>query len=340
MNSIREHDWVAPENTRLPDFIICGAMKSGTSTVHSLLHKHPNVYIPDPEIHFFDIDDIFQHTDFYFQEDTEWIYPDISKNPKKYWKWYTSFFDDAPENCLIGEDSTCYLPSTKAASRIALQSKPIKTIICLRHPTQRAYSQYWHMLRTGRAIFNFEDTIKFTPNYVLERSMYLTQVQEFMKHIPRERIFFFILEEFLADKETTIKKLADFLSLDYDDFPEGVLETHANRAKIPISVTLQAYKNRMLRGFGNVRYKSSLPFSENVKKKRSIVSGFFNILHSILNPRIPRKAPKMDAATKDFLDKFFQRELEGLGDIIGKDLDKIWFREISKESKRSGCDRE
>lgn len=61
MNYKKENEWVAPENVRLPDFIICGAMKCGTSTVHSLLNQHPYVYIPDPEINFFDIDDIFQH---------------------------------------------------------------------------------------------------------------------------------------------------------------------------------------------------------------------------------------------------------------------------------------
>jgi hypothetical protein len=326
MNSRKEHEWIAPQNIRLPDFIICGAMKCGTSTIHSLLNNHPHVYIPDPEIHFFNIDDIFQHTDFYLQRDGRWFCPDISAHPIDYWKWYSSFFHDAPENCLIGEDSTSYLPSARAAYRIALQSKPIKIIICLRQPTQRAYSQYWHMLRTGRAMFNFEDTIKFTPNYILERSMYLTQVLEFMRHIPKERIFFVVLEEFLADKETTTRNLADFLSLSYDAFPEGTLETHANRAKIPISVNLQAFKNRILRGFGNLRYEDKLPFSENIEKRRSFIIQFFTVLHNVVNPSISRAIPKMNAATKNFLDKFFLRELEGLGDIVGADLDNIWFK--------------
>ncbi len=329
MKSTEGHEWVAPENTRLPDFIICGAMKCGTSTVHTLLSKHPHIYIPRPEINFFDIDDIFQHTDFYFRGDSHWIWPNIADAPQDYWNWYQKLFDDAPEDCLIGEDSTCYLPSAKASYRISIQPKPIKTIICLRQPTRRAYSQYLHMLRTGRALFNFEDTIKFTPSYVIERSMYLDQVRQFMRHIRRERIFFFILEEFLANKERVIRNLARFLSLNYDDFPEGVLDTHANKATIPRNIELHAFKNRMLRSFGGMQYIDNLPFS--VKTKRSsFFARVVNGLHAIVNASRPRPIQKMDPATRRFLDRYFQKELQGLGDIVGIDLDQLWF---SKDTK-------
>jgi len=327
MKSTQGHEWVAPENTRLPDFIICGAMKCGTSTVHALLNKHPHIYIPDSEINFFDMDDLFQHTDFYIHGDSHWSWPNIADAPQDYWNWYQRFFNDAPGNCLVGENSTCYLPSAKASYRISLQPKPIKAIICLRQPTRRAYSQYWHMLRTGRALFDFEDTIKFTPSYVLDRSMYLNQVREFVRHIPRERIFFFVLEEFLANKERVTKNLAKFLSLNHDDFPEGALDTHANRATIPRSIELQAFKNRMLRSFGNMHYEDRLPFSVKTMEKRgSFFARFVNKLHGKVNPSKPRPTPKMDPATRRFLDKYFQRELQGLGDIVGIDLDQLWFR--------------
>ena len=319
-------EWVAPENVRLPDFIICGAMKCGTSTVHALLDKHPSVYIPGEEIHFFDMDDVFQHSDFYFRGESHWTWPNVIDAPQDYWNWYQSFFKNAPESCLMGEDSTCYLPSAKAAYRISLQSKPIKVIICLRQPTRRAYSQYWHMLRTGRALFDFEDTIRFTPSYVLERSMYLNQIREFMKHIPKERIFFFVLEDFLANKECVVKDISEFLSLNYNDFPEGALDTYANRALIPRNIRLQVIKNRMFRSLGNTYYDEKLPFSvENLKGSSSFFTWFIGKLHNKINPLKSKATPRMAPATKEFLDKYFQRELEGLGDIVGIDLDKLWF---------------
>jgi|GEM_PF-702224 len=328
MHERQKCEWIAPEYVRLPDFIICGAMKCGTSTVHALLNKHPHIFIPAREINFFDIDDLFQHGDYYFQENSHWQWPNIAEAPQDYWKWYSNFFKDAPENCLTGEDSTCYLPSARASYRISLQQKPIKAIICLRQPTRRAYSQYWHMLRTGRALFNFEDTIKFTPHYVLERSMYLNQVQEFMRHIPRERIFFFVLEDFISNKERITKNLLKFLSLKFDDLPEGALNTHSNKAIIPKSIELQAFKNRMLRSFGNTHYRGKLPFSvETTDSKSSVFALFVNALHNKLNPSRLRSTPKMDPSTKRFLDLYFQRELQGLGEIVGIDLDQLWFKE-------------
>lgn len=327
MNNTQEHEWIAPDNVRLPDFIICGAMKCGTSTLHALLDKHPRIYIPASEISFFDMDDLFQHSDFYFPGVSNWNWPNIADAPQDYWNWYQSFFDDAPENCLIGEDSTCYLPSRKASYRISLQRKPIKTIICLRQPTLRAYSQYWHMLRTGRAMFGFEDTIRFTPHYVIERSMYLHQIREFMRHIPKERIFFFVLEEFLSNKERATRRLAKFLSLDFDDFPEGALDTHSNKVTIPRSIALQALKNRMLRSFGNTLYRGKLPFCVRTKEKTSFPTSLVNKLHNKVNPVALRPVPEMYPSTRRFLDRYFQRELQGLEDIIGVDLDRLWFKE-------------
>lgn len=326
MTSEQTREWVAPPNARLPDFIICGAMKCGTSTVHKLLNRHPRVYIPTREIHFFDIDDIFGHTDFYFQDKSRWVWPNIASNPQGYWAWYQSFFEQAPENCLLGEDSTFYLSSPKASLRISLQSKPIKTIICLRQPTLRAYSQYWHMLRTGRALFNFDDTLKYTPTYVLQQSMYLEQIRDFMEHIPRERIFFFILEEFLAEKEHTIKNLAHFLSLPYEEFPNNVLDTHSNKGRIPRSITLQVLKNRTFRSFGNVHYVNKLPFRpESMNKRGYFLSKLANKIYGKLNISNRRSTPVMNPSTRAFLDDFFQRELAGLGDIVGSDLEKLWF---------------
>ena len=124
--SSNDQVWIAPVSERIPDFIICGAMKSGTSTVHELLGKHPRVFIPHNEINFFDMDDIFQHSDFIFYDDDKWVAPRIQDNPKIYWKWYLNHFKEAPEDSIIGEDSTTYISSANAAHRIALQQTAVK----------------------------------------------------------------------------------------------------------------------------------------------------------------------------------------------------------------------
>lgn len=322
-------EWVAPDWVRLPDFIICGAMKCGTSTLHSILESHPDVFIPDGEINFFDIDDLLQHPDFAFHSREGWRWPDLLEAPEEYWSWYRSFFDSAPAGAILGEDSACYLPSPRAACRISMQPKTIRTIICLRHPTRRAYSQYWHMLRNGRAMFSFEDTIRYTPHYVLQRSMYRDQIRAFMRHIPRERVFFFVLEEFLGDPRGVAGRLADYLGLAPDGFFEDALRTHANPGRIPRSVGLQTLKNRVFRSLGNNRYAGRLPLRDDFGSRVPLLCRLFDRAFRVLNPLGRRPKPKMAPDTRRFLDDFFRREMRGLDQLVGREVESLWFEEHS-----------
>lgn len=325
MKNTRIQHWIAPSGVDVPDFIICGAMKCGTTTVHHVLGSHPHIFIPEGEINFFDMDDLYQHSDFLFREDNAWYAPDIADDPAAYWKWYSDFFSEAPGGSIIGEDSTCYLASPNAALRISLQRKPIKVIVCLRQPTNRAYSQYWHMLRSGRALFSFEDTIRYTPHYVLDRSMYLSQIENLLKHIPRERVFFFILEEYLADKASVARRLLEFLQVSFDDLPVDALSIHSNRGKYPKNVKVQAFKNRMLREYGNLSYAGKLPYKGPVNKKTSFGPGLVNKLHKRFNPLLKMPEPEMKAETRRFLDRFFERELDGLDELAGTNVRELWF---------------
>ncbi|CUH49045.1 Sulfotransferase domain protein [Ruegeria atlantica] len=327
MKGLPKGQWLAPVEARLPDFIICGAMKCGTSTLHSILATHPNVFIPEGEINFFDMDDIFQHSDFAFHGQGRWVGPQLEVDPQLYWKWYQNQFENAPADSIIGEDSTCYLPSEHAGSRIAMQKKAIKTIVCIRQPSQRAYSQYWHLVRSGRALFSFEDTIRFLPHSVLERSMYLSQIRRFLCDIPRERVYIFVLEEFMSDKAQVLKELSEFLGLDHGLFAEDAKEIWTNRAILPRSLKLQLVVNRLFRAKGNTRYAERLPFAlDGIKDPcAGIPTRVMLKLHRAVNRSHPKNPPPMRPETREFLDAIFQRELRGLDEIVGKDLTRLWF---------------
>ena len=76
-------NWLSIEPSLLPDFIIVGAMKSGTTTLHDMLNTHPDVFIPKGELHFFDHDDIFQHPNFNIYKKSFWNYPRFIKSLKR-----------------------------------------------------------------------------------------------------------------------------------------------------------------------------------------------------------------------------------------------------------------
>ena len=168
-------NWKAKQPENLPNFIIGGAMKSGTTSLHAILNSHPDIAIAHNELGFFDIDSLLQHPDYnFFDANTiKWTKQSMQKEPERLWNWYYSQFKSSEnKEKLLGEDSTTYLTSEIAAKRIALQDKSIKLIFILRHPTKRTISNYLHLLKSGRAIYSLEDTLRYNPNSIIRRSLY------------------------------------------------------------------------------------------------------------------------------------------------------------------------
>lgn len=318
-------NWVLPDRLRTPDFIICGAMKSGTSTLHYMLGQHPQVFIPDHEVHFFDIDNLFQHPDFNYFDGDNWVSQRLDDDPERFWNWYASHFEGAGEGQLVGEDSTTYLSSEIAAKRIAMQSKQLKLIVLLRHPTERAYSQYWHMVRTGRATYNFEDTLRFEPFSVLQRSLYLTQLKSFFQHVPAARVKVVTFEEFMADKQRVLREVCDHIGLDYSQLPPEAADMHKNGARVSWHPGFEVAKNRFFRSGGSVSYQSRLPMAPAPAGRHLNFPRLVNLAHRSINPLRNAKPPAMRASTRRLLDDFFERELEGLDELLGREVMSVWF---------------
>ncbi|UGB39514.1 sulfotransferase family protein [Frateuria soli] len=327
-------NWVLPDHIRTPDFIICGAMKSGTSTLHYILSQHPKVFIPDEEIHFFDIDNVFEHPDFNYFDGSRWVSQRLDDDPPKFWEWYASHFDAAHEDQLVGEDSTTYISSEIAAKRIAMQNKRLKLIILLRHPTDRAYSQYWHLVRTGRATHSFEDTLRYDPFSVLHRSLYLEQLTNFLRHVPREQLKVVVFEEFMADKAKVLRELCEHIGIDYDRLPAQASEAHVNGAQVPRHPGFEVAKNRFFRSGGNLSYRARLPICPDRAGMHFGFARLVNVAHRRINPLVKSKPPAMVAATRQLLDSYFERELDGLNELLGRDVLSCWFGRDRQDAPR------
>ncbi|MCZ6594310.1 MAG: sulfotransferase [Bacteroidetes bacterium] len=327
MKSDLLQNWKAPMDAIVPNFIIGGAMKSGTSTLHAMLVQHPEVFIPEEEIGFFDIDNIIEHYDFNFYDKKakRWTSQDMVKNPDLLWNWYSSKFT-AGKGKMLGEDSTSYLTSKFAAERISLQEKPIKLIFMLRHPSQRAYSNYFHLLRSGIVVHSFEDVLQFHPDLVLRRSLYKDQLESYYKHIPKENIKVVVFEDLIENPKAVMKDVCSFLNLDMDVFDPTVFETHSNRGELPWLARIHRLKNLFFRSYGNSFYQKALPNKapKNVVK-RMFFSKVANRIHGILNPLKDRITPKMNPGTQDFLDDYFKKELAGLDELAGAEVLSKWF---------------
>jgi len=344
---------------KLPDFIIAGAMKSGTTYLHYILNEHEKIFIPLEETGFFDIDDIEQHLDFFILNSDQWITLDYEKHLSEYLLWYTSFFEDSNQGQMIGEDSTTYMASEKAPSRIKELIPNVKLIFIMRDPVERAYSHYWHLVRIGRTFYNFEKTLQYRPERLLQRSFYKRQVERYKKYFLSGNMKYIIFEEFIKSPQKIIDEILDFLGLDKKIDVKSI-NVHKNPAKIPVNLGLYMIFNRIFKIQNNYIYhlpiKSNLLVYKNSKLFDSFVRRCLKFIERIkylkfsnraqnllikhkypfdfyevfkkafdeINLTYKRKYPPMKTKTRNFLEKLFIMENRGLSEIINKDLKKYW----------------
>ena len=137
----------------LPNFLIIGSAKGGTSSLHYYLRQHPQIFMPDlKEPRFFALEGGILN----FQN------PDsaINYNSITTLREYESLFANVTNELGIGEASPLYLYSEKAARRIKHYVPDAKLMVILRNPVDRAFSCYTHLLREGYETLSFEAALK------------------------------------------------------------------------------------------------------------------------------------------------------------------------------------
>ena len=127
----------------LPDAMIIGAMKSGTSSLHYYLTQHPQVIAPlRKEVHYFDL------------------------NLARGESWYRANFGREGQGGLNIDSSPYYLFHPQVPQRAHALVPGAKLVVLLRDPVRRAYSHYWHERDKGREPLSFEDAIAAEPDRV------------------------------------------------------------------------------------------------------------------------------------------------------------------------------
>ena len=190
---------------KLPDFIIGGAQKSGTTSLHFYLAQHKDIFMPikKQEIHFFDYD----------------------QNYRKGVKWYQGCFENHTNERVIGQTSPLYLYMENVPDRIYRLLPKVKLMFILRNPVDRAYSHYWHEKKKGREELTFEEAIEMEGERIkkdfqhsqrysyLSRGQYIEQVERYLEYFPRSQMLFIMFDEFKTDTLNAVKKCFNFLEV-------------------------------------------------------------------------------------------------------------------------------
>ncbi len=319
----------AAELSKPPHFIVVGAQKSGTSTLHGILGAHPDVFIPDREIFFFDIDDPVQHPDFVPHRG---VTRNFDADFSCYEAWYARFFEGATSGQLRGEDSTSYLPSTLAAERIARLCPDVKVIALLRDPVSRAYSHYWHDVSRGRCRQSFEEVVREHDSLVVQRGCYREQIQRYHDALGAERVRVLVFEEFSRNLERVSGEVCRFLGLAPP--PSSALERERyNVARVPRNLETRLWINRTVPLLVKKSYRGLLPEPSDPPgmlsgpwRERLWNSPLARVANRVLDSVRPqRKYPPMAPAARESLSRLYRRENEGLDALIGRDDLAQWW---------------
>ena len=207
-------------STKLPNFLIIGAAKAGTTALYHYLKQHPQVYMsPKKETNFFAFEG--QEISFSGPGDEK-----ISESSVTTLEAYAEQFEAASDEVAIGEASPWYLYSSQATDNIRRHIPHAKLITVLRNPIDRAFSSYLHVVRDGRESLTFEEGL-LAEEERIERGweyiwhyqhtgFYAAQVERFLKVFPREQLRYYLYDDFVEDPALFVKDVCEFLEVDTD----------------------------------------------------------------------------------------------------------------------------
>lgn len=263
---------------RLPDFIIAGAMRSGTTSIFRYLDSHPEIGMVPKELGFF--------TD-RFAEGVD---------------WYRAQFAALGPVRVVGEATADYLARDSAINRIAEVVPRVRLIATLRDPVERAWSHYGLLKERGREHRSFgaalddemERLAADGPNaagvFYLYHSLYDVHIERALRLFPEEQLHVSIFERMVAEPAAAYRSMCRFL------------EVAAAFTPPMLGVAVNPF----------VRFHSL-----RLRRLTHRLPGPLGALVARINTYRVGRPPELDAKERARLEEFFAPRVERLESLIG-----------------------
>lgn len=214
------------KTNRLPNFLIVGTMKSGTSSLADYLSEHVDIHIPNKEVHYF-------NNDINYNKGFSWYEAQLFKD----------FDEDSKSNHpIVGEKTPTYSYQPNCVDRIKETVPEVKLIWIFRNPVKRSFSNYIHAVRKGAEPLSFNECVKNEELLIrdnmfrgyVERSKYSDQVERFLEKFDLNNMHFLLFEDLIREPKKELNKIADFLGV--PNF-KNIKTVHSNKTKLPKRTT-------------------------------------------------------------------------------------------------------
>jgi hypothetical protein len=287
----------------MPNFLIVGAAKAGTTSLYEYLRQHPDIFMPQwKELSFFIGDP----------------YGPLHKVKRP--QYYGKVFAQAKNQTAVGEASTSYLYDEAAPELIKKKLGSIRILIILRDPVAMSYSLYNHQVRReGETIESFEAALdaearrKIDPDfkkncygwhanyYYYQRGLYYQQVRRYLDTFGKDNVKIILFDELADDPLRVVQQVFRFLGVDDTFVP--VIKVHNPAGGILDIPRFWEDTGLLIKTFQFV-------FSKNLIKK---------IPHLLRN--IGRKPPlPINPLTEKKMRENYDDDIRRLEQLLGKDL--------------------
>lgn len=232
--------------TILPNFLIIGAAKGGTTSLYDYFKQHPEIYMtPVKEPRFFALEN----------EKLSFQNPDQAINQTSVTKLseYLKLFEGVSGEVAIGEASPLYMYSPKAVERIAHYIPNAKLIAILRNPVDRAYSCYKHLIALDP--YSFEDALKAENDRIRKNwahlwhyrqgGYYYAQLQRYFEKFDREQVRVYLFDDLKSNPLSITRDAFTFLNVDPSFVPDLSHKNVSNNPKIKVLQNVVNGKSRI-----------------------------------------------------------------------------------------------
>ncbi len=299
----------------MPNFIIIGAAKAGTSALYRYIRLHPQVYMsPKKEPHYFSFDSRSKQTA--GPGDTIRL---AVTDPKA----YAALFDGVSDETAIGEASPTYLYVPGTAERIREALPDAKLIAILRQPVDRAYSAYMHVVRDGReTIRDFVQAIEAEPERIkqnwgplwhyIEGGHYYEQLSRYYSVFPTDQIKVFLHDDFVKDPNAVIAEIFRYLGVETAFKPD--MSAKPNVSGVPRSELVHRLLFQLFQRPNPLRAVSRKLFPEEMR---------WRVTAALRNKNL-RRVPLDPDLRKELTERYYHDGIISLGELLERDL-SVWL---------------
>jgi hypothetical protein len=193
----------------LPNLVVIGAMKCGTTALHRYLDLHPDIAMaPMKEVNFFNGPEQAPEA----PPDEWWRLGQWHRGPD----WYAGLFDDrAP---VRGETSPGYTSPDhpEVPARMAALLPDARLIFLVRDPAERAVSHYRHHVRDGAEHRSLAEAVLDPGSHYLSRARYHERLQPYLEHFAREQLLVLVTERLRHDRRGELNRAFTHVGVDAD----------------------------------------------------------------------------------------------------------------------------